>query len=48
MAVIMPSSIQGEQMSNTAEATGIPVYAGTQDPIPDTSTVRAEDDAVMT
>jgi uncharacterized repeat protein (TIGR01451 family) len=42
--VIMQSSIKGEQMS-MAEAAGTPVYAGTQDSIPGTSTVRAEDDA---
>jgi uncharacterized repeat protein (TIGR01451 family) len=42
--VIMQSSIKGEQMS-VAEVTGIPVSPGTQDPLPGTSTVWAEDDA---
>jgi hypothetical protein len=40
----LKSSIKGEQMS-MAEATGIPVYPGTQNRLPGTSTVRAEDDA---
>jgi uncharacterized repeat protein (TIGR01451 family) len=40
----LKSSINGEQMS-MAEATGIPVYPGTQNRLPGTPTVRAEDDA---
>jgi hypothetical protein len=42
--VFMQSNMKGEQMSS-AEAIGIPVYPGTQQRLPGTSSVRAEDDA---
>jgi hypothetical protein len=42
--VFMQSSMKGEQMS-MAEATGIPVDPGTQQRLPGTSRVRAEDRA---
>jgi uncharacterized repeat protein (TIGR01451 family) len=42
--VFKQSSMKGEQMS-MAEATGIPVYPGTQMRLPGTSAVKAEDDA---
>jgi hypothetical protein len=42
--VFKQSSMKGEQMS-MAEATGIPVYPGTQMRLPGTSVVKAEDNA---